>query len=98
MEACGWFTNSHWAPTVCIHVPTLLTSTASQSARKTPFRSGAQVDSAEVRALTPLVNNYGPPDGADRVRSGGVEAAQQTAAEPLRRSQRRRTQSCGSER
>ena len=45
-EACGWLTNSHWAPTVCIQEPMLLTRTASQSARKIPTRSGAQVESA----------------------------------------------------
>ncbi len=37
---------SHWAPTVCIQVPTLLTSTAIHNVRKIVIRSGAQADAA----------------------------------------------------
>lgn len=34
----------HWAPTVCIQVPTLLTKDANQSHRNTLTLRGAQVD------------------------------------------------------
>src|ERR1700686_3024561 len=51
MGARGWLTSSHWAPTVCIHVATLLTRTASQRARKTPMRRGAQVETVVLVAL-----------------------------------------------
>ncbi|GGM72883.1 hypothetical protein GCM10007977_088190 [Dactylosporangium sucinum] len=39
-------TSSHWAPTVCIHVPLLLTSIAIHSARNVGTRSGAHADLA----------------------------------------------------
>jgi hypothetical protein len=42
--AFGASTTSHCAPTVCIHVPTQLTSTPSHSQRKADCRSGAQID------------------------------------------------------
>ena len=45
IEACGWLTSSHWAPTVCIQVPMLLASTASHRLRNTVLRKGAQGDS-----------------------------------------------------
>ncbi len=41
VAALGSSTSSHCAPTVCIQVPTLLASMASQSARNTAMRNGS---------------------------------------------------------
>jgi hypothetical protein len=51
MAALVCRTRSHCAPTVCIHMPMLLTSTPSHIARNTPMFSGAQVD-GDVPRLT----------------------------------------------
>jgi hypothetical protein len=44
-------TNSHWAPTICIHVPMSLANTASQSILNTRCRSGAQAETAVAALL-----------------------------------------------
>ena len=44
MEAFGSSTSSHCAPTVCIQVPIMLPSWASQSARNAAIRSGDQAE------------------------------------------------------
>ena len=46
-------TTSHWAPTVCIQVPTLLTSAAIHSVRNNPIRNGAQGDDANPEPAMP---------------------------------------------
>jgi hypothetical protein len=45
-------TSNHWAPTVCIQVPTLLTKDANQSHRNILYLSGAQVDEPADCAIT----------------------------------------------
>ena len=45
VSAAGSSISSHWAPTVCIQVPTRLPSWASHSTRKIRIRSGAHADS-----------------------------------------------------
>jgi hypothetical protein len=42
--ALGSSTSSHWAPTVCIHVPIQLIKTPSHSQRNTRCPSGAQAE------------------------------------------------------
>src|ERR1700693_5448805 len=51
MDACGWLTSSHWAPTVCIQLAMLLTRTASHNPRNNPMRRGAQVETVLLDAL-----------------------------------------------
>ena len=46
MFRASW-TTSYWAPTVCIQVPTLLTSDAIHGVRNNWMRSGAHVDDAD---------------------------------------------------
>ena len=53
VEACGRPTSSHWAPTVCIQVPMLLTRVASQIQRKTGNRSGDHGDSTRSSPRAP---------------------------------------------
>ena len=50
MAAWAAWTKSHWAPTVCIQAPTLLTRDASHNHRKTATRSGAHVDEVACRS------------------------------------------------
>src|SRR5580700_375744 len=60
-------TTSHWAPTVCIQVPTLLTSTAIHSVRNSLIRSGAQDDEADPEPAMPRFSSLWARAG----RSGG---------------------------
>jgi hypothetical protein len=54
--APGRLTRNHWAPTVCIHVPIMLASWASQSARKAAIRRGDHaVPPADGRLATGVV-------------------------------------------
>ena len=59
VAAFGSSTSSHCAPTVCIQVPTLLTSTASHSIRNTGWRSGAHVGLGAVRSMTGYLERAG---------------------------------------
>jgi hypothetical protein len=44
VAAFGSSTTSHWAPTVCAQVPTLLTTTPSHNHLKARRRNGARAD------------------------------------------------------
>jgi hypothetical protein len=52
MAALAVCTSNHWAPTVCIHDPTLLTREAIQSQRNTLTLSGAQIDEVALDRFT----------------------------------------------
>ena len=72
----GQLTIFHWAPTVCIQVPTLLTSAAIHSVRNSPMRNGAQGDEADIESAMPLQlpmgNAFGPdPAGVTRYDQSG---------------------------
>jgi hypothetical protein len=58
-----------WAPTVCIQVPTLLTSAAIHSDRNNPIRNGAQVDDADPEPATPRSPPVGRPSHPIRAAS-----------------------------
>jgi hypothetical protein len=47
------WTSSHWAPTVCIQSPALLTRAAIHSVRNAPVRNGAQADEADPEPAMP---------------------------------------------
>ena len=57
--ALGWSTSAHWTPTVCIHTPRYVTSTAGHSQRNQGCRSGANGDVDDVISTATLVDSIG---------------------------------------
>ena len=66
VAALGSSTSSHCAPTVCIQVPIMLPSWASQSARNAAMRSGDQAEPAARSAEGGLFTPAACPVGDDR--------------------------------